>query len=46
MTSDNSLIIQGARHPVIEKQLPLGTPYIANDLQLNREKQQIMIKGS
>ena len=43
MTSDNSLIIQGARHPVIEKQLPLGTPYIANDLQLNREKQQIMM---
>ena len=35
--------IQGARHPVIEKQLPLGAPYIANDLQLDREKQQIMM---
>ena len=46
MTLDTALDIQGARHPVIEKQLPLGTPYIANDLQLDREQQQIiMITG-
>ena len=46
MTTDTFLDIQGARHPVIEKQLPLGTPYIANDLYLDREKQQIiMITG-
>ena len=43
MTSDTTVEIQGARHPVIEKQLPLGTPYIANDLHLDREKQQIMM---
>ena len=46
MKTDNFLDIQGARHPVIEKKLPLGTPYIANDLYLDREKQQIiMITG-
>lgn len=43
MTTATSLEIQGARHPVIEHQLPLGTPYIANDLYLDREKQQIMM---
>ena len=38
-------IING-RHPVIEKQLPVGTPYIANDVLLNRDTQQmIMITG-
>ena len=38
-------IING-RHPVIEKQLPVGTPYIANDVFLNRDSQQIiMITG-
>ena len=46
MTTDTFLDIQGARHPVIEKQLPLGTPYIANDIYLDRETQQIiMITG-
>jgi DNA mismatch repair protein MutS len=38
-------IING-RHPVIEKQLPIGTPYISNDVFLNRDSQQIiMITG-
>ena len=38
--------IKNGRHPVIEKQLPIGTPYIANDLFLDRETQQlIMITG-
>lgn len=38
-------IING-RHPVIEKQLPLGEIYITNDVVLNREDQQIiMITG-
>ena len=38
-------IIQG-RHPVIEKQLPLGESFIANDVVLNRDNQQIiMITG-
>src|SRR5690606_2648774 len=40
------LDIKNGRHPVIEKQLPVGTPYIANDVYLNRESQQmIMITG-
>ncbi|MDY0089691.1 MAG: DNA mismatch repair protein MutS [Flavobacteriaceae bacterium] len=37
------LDIKNGRHPVIEKQLPLGTPYIANDLFLDRETQQIIM---
>ncbi|CAA0218401.1 DNA mismatch repair protein MutS [Tenacibaculum maritimum] len=38
-------IIKG-RHPVIEKQLPIGEEYIANDVILNRSEQQIiMITG-
>lgn len=41
-----SLEIREGRHPVIEKQLPLGESYITNDLTLNREDQQIiMITG-
>ena len=43
-TSD--LEIKNGRHPVIEKQLPLGEEYIANDVVLNRNQQQIiMITG-
>src|SRR5690606_414641 len=45
---DDSYIleIKNGRHPVIEKQLPLGEPYIANDIYLDRETQQIiMITG-
>ncbi|RIA10795.1 DNA mismatch repair protein MutS [Flavobacteriaceae bacterium MAR_2010_72] len=41
-----SLDIKNGRHPVIEKQLPLGEPYIANDVFLDRGAQQIiMITG-
>ena len=40
------LDIKNERHPVIEKQLPVGTPYITNDVFLDRETQQlIMITG-
>lgn len=40
------LEIKNGRHPVIEKQLPVGTPYITNDVFLDRETQQlIMITG-
>lgn len=35
-------IING-RHPVIEQQLPVGETYIANDIYLDTEKQQIII---
>ena len=38
--------IKAGRHPVIEKQLPLGETYIANDVYLDDEHQQvIMITG-
>ncbi len=40
------LEITNGRHPVIEKQLPVGVPYIANDVYLDRDTQQlIMITG-
>lgn len=43
---DFSLEIKGGRHPVIEKRLPIGIPYIANDVYLDRDSQQIiMITG-
>ncbi|NMH27471.1 DNA mismatch repair protein MutS [Flavobacterium sp. SE-s28] len=38
--------IKSGRHPVIEKQLPVGTPYVANDVYLDTQSQQIiMITG-
>jgi len=40
------LEIKEGRHPVIEKQLPVGTPYIANNVYLDNDTQQIiMITG-
>jgi len=42
----HDLEIKEGRHPVIEKQLPIGEPYIANDVFLDRDTQQIiMITG-
>ena len=38
-----SIDIQNGRHPVIEMQLPIGEKYIANDMYLDNEKQQILI---
>lgn len=35
--------IKGGRHPVIEKQLPLGESYVSNDVYLDEDKQQIII---
>ena len=41
-----ALDIKEGRHPVIEKQLPLGETYVANDVFLDRDTQQmIMITG-
>lgn len=42
---DESLIIdiKGGRHPVIEKQLPVGEPYVPNDIFLDSDKQQILV---
>lgn len=35
-------IIQG-RHPVIERQLPIGEQYVANDVSLSNQKEQILM---
>lgn len=43
ITEDNVLDIKGGRHPVIEKQLPVGEDYITNDVFLDTETQQIII---
>ena len=46
MNEGYAIDIKDGRHPVIEKQLPVGTTYIANDVYLDRERQQIiMITG-
>lgn len=42
--NDGSMIdITEGRHPVIERHLPIGESYIANDVQLNQDDQQIII---
>jgi DNA mismatch repair protein MutS len=43
ITTDTSIDIKGGRHPVIEKNLPLGTEYITNDVFLDSDTQQIII---
>ena len=46
MDESTDLEIKNGRHPVIEKQLPIDQDYIANDVVLNRNQQQIiMITG-
>ena len=42
----NTLDIKSGRHPVIEKHMPMGELFIANDIHLNPDQQQIiMITG-
>lgn len=42
--NDGTMIdIKNGRHPVIEHQLPIGESYIANDVKLDQEDQQIII---
>jgi DNA mismatch repair protein MutS len=44
VVEDSDVIdIHQGRHPVIEQQLPVGEPYIANDVMLDSEQQQIII---
>ena len=43
IADDDILEIHQGRHPVIEKQLPIGEPYVANDVRLDTETQQIII---
>jgi DNA mismatch repair protein MutS len=43
LVQDSVLDIKQGRHPVIEQQLPPGESYVANDIILNKEEQQIII---
>ena len=43
IADDDVLEICQGRHPVIEKQLPIGEKYIANDVMLDIQTQQIII---
>ncbi|WP_454961388.1 DNA mismatch repair protein MutS [Capnocytophaga leadbetteri] len=43
MSESYVIDIKEGRHPVIEKQLPVGTSYIANDVYLDRDTQQLMM---
>jgi len=44
LVNDSHVInIKEGRHPVIEKQLPLGTEYVSNSVYLDNESQQLMM---
>ncbi len=43
LSDDDVLDIRQGRHPVIEKQLPIGEKYVANDVMLDSRTQQIII---
>jgi len=46
INDSTNIDIKEGRHPVIEKQLPIGDAYVTNDVFLDREEQQIiMITG-
>ncbi|MCX2738336.1 DNA mismatch repair protein MutS [Pontibacter anaerobius] len=43
VSDSHVLDIKKGRHPVIEKQLPLGETYVPNDIFLDNEEQQVII---
>jgi DNA mismatch repair protein MutS len=43
LNDGKKLLLKDARHPVIEQQLKIGEPYIANDIYLDDEQQQVII---
>lgn len=44
MSEDGGVLdIKALRHPVIERRLPLGEPYIPNDVHLDEDDQQIVL---
>lgn len=43
LNDGKKLMLKDARHPVIEQQLKIGEPYIANDIYLDNEQQQVII---
>jgi DNA mismatch repair protein MutS len=43
LLDEDDLVIKEGRHPVIERRLPVGETYIDNNLELNKEDQQVII---
>ncbi len=43
ISDTDALEIKDGRHPVIEKQLPIGEEYVPNDIYLDNDSQQIII---
>jgi DNA mismatch repair protein MutS len=43
LTNEFAINIIDGRHPVIEKQLPLGTDYVSNSVYLDNDTQQVMM---
>ncbi|MDR1582709.1 MAG: DNA mismatch repair protein MutS [Prevotellaceae bacterium] len=43
INNENVIDIKQGRHPVVEKLLPPGEKYVANDLYLDRDNQQVII---
>lgn len=43
IADDYVIDIKSGRHPVIEKYLPMGEPYISNDIFLDNDEQQILM---
>lgn len=43
ITDGTELDIQAGRHPVVERLLPMGEPFIPNDIRLDNDARQIMI---
>lgn len=43
ITTDQRIVIKNGRHPVVEQLLPPGEKFIANDLEIDNEKAQILI---
>lgn len=43
VNDENAIVIEEGRHPVIEQMLPADQEYISNNVELDRENQQIII---
>jgi DNA mismatch repair protein MutS len=43
LTNEFGIDIKEGRHPVIEKQLPVGTDYVSNSVYLDNDTQQVMM---
>ena len=43
LNEESTILLKEARHPVIERHLPLGTHYVPNDISLDSDEQQILL---